>query len=605
MRQPPFLLQTVLALLVEGARMGEQAFFPARQEHGAEFEALGGVQRHQARHVRRGRLGILHDEADMLEEGRHIVVFLEGGNEFLEVLELAVLLGRLVLLPHARVAALVQHGGGKLGVVRALDLGAPARKILDHAAHRVARGGLELVGRHQRFGGGEQRHVARARQALEKLHRRVADAPARLVDDALEGEVVVGLHDDTEIGDRVADLLALVEARAADHAIGDAQRDETFLELARLEARAHEDGDVAQLLARALQRLDLVGDEIGFLLAVPHRTHDHRLAARLGRPQRLAEARAVVRDEAGSGGEDVLARAVVLLEPHDLGAGKILLEAQDVADLGPAPAVDRLVVVAHAAQVARLLGEDAQPHILRDVGVLVFVDQHVTEALVVLGQHVGARLEDRQVVEQQVAEIAGVERLEARLVHRVELDRAAARDLARRVGADLVGREAAVLPAFDHAVDDARRPFLVVDVLGLQQLLDQPDLVVLVEDREIGLEAHMLGVPAQDARGECVEGAQPHRLDRVADDRGDAVAHLGRGLVGEGDREDLVGKGLARDHQVAHARDQHARLARPRPRQHQKRSLGRGDGIKLRRVEVGKIGRAGGRFGKRGHPRAV
>ena len=68
--------------------------------------------------------------------------------------------------------------------------------------------------------------------------------------------------------------------------------------------------------------------------------------------QRLAEPALVVGDEPGGGGEDVAGRAVVALEPDHLGAGKIVLEAQDVVDLGAAPAVDRLVVVADAADVS-------------------------------------------------------------------------------------------------------------------------------------------------------------------------------------------------------------------------------------------------------------
>ena len=44
-------------------------------------------------------------------------------------------------------------------------------------------------------------------------------------------------------------------------------------------------------------------------------------------------------------------RAIVALEANDLGAGKVVLEAQDVVHLGAAPAIDGLVVVAHAADV--------------------------------------------------------------------------------------------------------------------------------------------------------------------------------------------------------------------------------------------------------------
>src|SRR4029077_8353520 len=43
--------------------------------------------------------------------------------------------------------------------------------------------------------------------------------------------------------------------------------------------------------------------------------------------------------------------AIVALEADHFCAGKVVLEAQDVVDLGPAPAVDRLVVIADAADV--------------------------------------------------------------------------------------------------------------------------------------------------------------------------------------------------------------------------------------------------------------
>src|SRR5262249_41264386 len=65
--------------------------------------------------------------------------------------------------------------------------------------------------------------------------------------------------------------------------------------------------------------------------------------------QRLAEPALVVGDEVRGGGEDVGGGAGIALEADHPGAGKIVLEAQNVVHFGPAPAVDRLVVVSHAA----------------------------------------------------------------------------------------------------------------------------------------------------------------------------------------------------------------------------------------------------------------
>ena len=78
------------------------------------------------------------------------------------------------------------------------------------------------------------------------LERGVAEAALGHVDDALEGEVVGRAGDAAQIGEGVADLGALVEARAADDAIGQAELDEAVLELAHLGRDAHQDGDLGE-----------------------------------------------------------------------------------------------------------------------------------------------------------------------------------------------------------------------------------------------------------------------------------------------------------------------------------------------------------------------
>ena len=103
--------------------------------------------------------------------------------------------------------------------------------------------------------------------------------------------------------------------------------------------------------ACALQLLDLLADGAGFFLRVPGAGDLHLLAEHVLGAQRLAEPAFVVRDQVAGGGEDVAGAAVVALEADDLGAGEVVIEAQDVVDLRAAPAVDRLVVIADAADV--------------------------------------------------------------------------------------------------------------------------------------------------------------------------------------------------------------------------------------------------------------
>jgi hypothetical protein len=224
--------------------------------------------------------------------------------------------------------------------------------------------------------------------------------------------------------------------------------------------------------------------------------------------------------EVRGGGEDVPGGAVIALEPDDLGAGKVVLEAQDVVDLGAAPAVDRLVVVADAADVleragngerricvipgrrrkpasresiiagfrarafsaprndvgssrpSRVLPQQAQPQILRHVRVLILVHQDVAETALILTQHLGLLAEQPDAFEQQVAEIGGVEHLQPFLEGHIELLAFAAGEARGFPGGNLVGGEAAVLPVVDQAGEHARGPALLVDAFGRQQLLE-------------------------------------------------------------------------------------------------------------------------------------
>ena len=283
---------------------------------------------------------------------------------------------------------------------------------------------------------------------------------------------------------------------------------------------AHQDGDAVgrnrvDAAGAARERLDLLADPARLLLAVPVADQPDLLALRQLGPERLAEPAArCAAITPGGGGEDVRRRAVVLLEADHLRARKVLLEAQDVADLGAAPAVDRLVVVADAADVAVAAGEQPQPQVLRDVGVLVLVDQDVAEpALVAARARPGAPGRCATTCSSRSPKSQAFSVLQPLLVVGVELGCRGGRRRSTSDAGTRSGRQRAVLPAVDQAGEQARRPALLVDVLGLDDLPHQAELVVDVEDGEVRLQADELGVAAQDlaprARGRCRARACP------------------------------------------------------------------------------------------------
>ncbi len=175
---------------------------------------------------------------------------------------------RAVLLPHLGVAGLVEHDLGQLRVRQRLLLDAPAVEALDHAAQRARALGFSSSVSDHGARGFEQRNAALARVIVQELDGGVAQAALRRVDDALEGEVVGRRVDDAEIGQRVADFGALVEPRAADDAIGQAERDEAVFELAHLVTRRAPGSPSLRANGPcALELLDLLADRAGLFLA--------------------------------------------------------------------------------------------------------------------------------------------------------------------------------------------------------------------------------------------------------------------------------------------------------------------------------------------------
>jgi hypothetical protein len=145
-------------------------------------------------------------------------------------------------------------------------------------------------------------------------------------------------------------------------------------------------------------------------------------------------------------------------------------------------------------------------------------------------------------VQQQVAEIAGVQRLQPVLVGGVELAALAVGEGAGVALGDvgLGSRPRFFQPSIIPANWRAGQRFSSMP-FGLDQLLDQPDLVVGVEDGEVRAQPDQLGMAAQQACADRVEGAEPgHALDAAPTRSADALLHLAGGLVGEGHGQDLA-----------------------------------------------------------------
>ena len=259
----------------------------------------------------------------------------------------------------------------------------------------------------------------------------------------------------------------------------------------------------------------------------------------------------------------------------------VALEVEDRADRGPAEAVDRLVVVPDDRQIRRAGGEPLQQHVLRTIDVLVLVDEHVDVALAIAVPRLLVCREHADHAENQSTEVEGAGPQEEFLV----ADRRAHHRVAARVGPD-VERLGRVLAAVEEGAQRLRRHLLLAHVGVGESPAAQGEAVGIVVDREGGGQADTRRLAAQPASADRVEGSHGESTRPLAEQPLESLAHFPRGLVGEGDREDLLRADTPLLDEAGDAVGEDAGLAAPGPREHEQRGSTVGDRIALRRVQV-------------------
>jgi hypothetical protein len=153
-------------------------------------------------------------------------------------------------------------------------------------------------------------------------------------------------------------------------------------------------------------------------------------------------------------------------------------------------------------------------------------------------------------------------------------------------GRHLLGHEPAVLPAVDQHRQHAAGQRFSSMFSAVEQLLQEPDLVVDVENGEVILQPDQLGVPAQDFHADRMEGAEPrHAFDHAADDLADAAFISRAALLVKVTARNLARPGAAGGENVGDAHGEHAGLAGAGAGQHQHRAVERLDREPLLRIK--------------------
>ena len=239
--------------------------------------------------------------------------------------------------------------------------------------------------------------------------------------------------------------------------------------------------------------------------------------------------------------QDYLGGPVVLFQFVDAGLGIVLFEIQDIADIRTPPAVDALVDIPHGTQVVFRRRKELGQEILDMVGVLVFVDEHVMEFVLVLRPHFRHRLEQLHRQQQQIIEIHRIALDQVFLVFPIDLRHLPGMEIIRLPG-KFRRIHLGILGIGDGGHETGQRIEFLIQVQFLQGFLQHIFAVGRVVDgKSRGIPGQMADFPAQQLVAEPMESVQPHIFGRGSHQGIYPLAHfLGR-FVGEGDGQDVPG----------------------------------------------------------------
>ena len=384
-----------LVFVHQSTGMRENSFLHTYQKDIGEFQALGGMQRHQSNcfltQLRIINIGNQRYISQEVFQRRLFTValafyckFLGYAQHFLQVLHTAFVLRVLAVLQLLQITCFQQHIIQKLFY---RHIGSLAHQLKEQTAQLVQlvgktsgkTGNIRCIGHYL-----EQRLAAGIGIFLQTCHSRITDTAVRNIDNTQQAQAVMRIIKQAQICQRILDFLALIELRTADHRIGDTALNQHFLEYTRLRVSAVQHCHIAQLSTFIQLQLLHIFNHIACFISFIVRliVNDFRTVA-VGSPQIFRLASAVVVDNGIGSVQNNLRAAVVLLQFHQLGIGVILFKIKDILDIGTAPAINTLVGIAYYADVSVACGQQLRQQILRMVGILIFVNHQIIKLALV------------------------------------------------------------------------------------------------------------------------------------------------------------------------------------------------------------------------------
>ena len=224
-------------------------------------------------------------------------------------------------------------------------------------------------------------HLVLMRTVSNLHHRCCADTASRIVDDTLDGFLIIRIGHQSEISDNILDFLALIETQSAIDAIRNALFSELLLKAAALGVGTIQNGEIMIFaIILTLDALDVLSHDYRLFLVAVSRFVLQLLAYRIFAIYILLDLVAVKLNQTVGCLHDGLSRTVVLFQLEETCSLQLLLIIQNIVDIGTTETVDTLRIITHSTYPQLLLAQLHHDRHLHMVGVLILIYQDIIEA---------------------------------------------------------------------------------------------------------------------------------------------------------------------------------------------------------------------------------
>ncbi len=346
------------------------------------------------------------------------------------------------------------------------------------------------------------------------------------------------MHRQAHIRQGVFHFRAIVKAETAHELVTKPAPAEHFFKCARLKIGPifHGAGLRGVFIENALE---FAGDKLSFCVGVSSLEIPQVGASSVFCAERLAKAFRIVGDDRAGGVQDLLRRAVISLQLDNARRSVVARKTHQDGHVRAAPTINRLVLVAHHAEVLFWAGKQPKKLVLHPVRVLVFVDVNVLESRLPLFANCWGIPQQLHGAKEEIIEIESVALTQQLFVSGENIGHTAA-IFVDGFASHLLRALSVIFRVADAAQNIARRQCVIIDFQIRHNKLHRSELVVIVVNGKITRQAGIGGFASEEPSAKRMKCRQPRLRGRNAcaqQQIGDAIAHLLRGLIRKRDRE--------------------------------------------------------------------